>query len=406
MDITFRPVSVDELEMFSRVQSLGFGFDYSPERVVQRRRTFEAERSLVALDGTTPVGTTGAFTFEMTVPGGVAPVAGVTSVSVIPTHRRRGILTSLMRDQLVDVRERGEPLAALWASESGIYARFGYGLAADTVDLEIERTRTALCDAPESPGTVRLVSQEEALARWPALYERVRLVHPGFFARSETWWDARILSDFEWMRDGATSHFRPEYVEDGEVRGYAVYRIRGDWPHGIPKRTVEVLELMGETPAANAALWRYIFGVDLVEYISAQLRSADEPLYAMLADSRRLQRIPRDGLWVRVVDVPAALTARRYASSGAITLEVRDSFVGLAEGRFALEGGPEGALCKPTDREPEVTLSATDLGALYMGAQSAVTLGMAGRVQGSLEALRQLDALFRWTPTAWCPEIF
>lgn len=312
----------------------------------------------------------------------------------------------MMTRQLGEVRERGEALAALWASESPIYGRFGYGLSSQNADMTIAREWTDLRDAPPSSGRVHLVTTDDASARWPAVHERIRRAHTGFYSHTRAWWDDRVLFDPEFTRGGATAKFMAEYREGGDVLGFVVYRISGTWKDWLPDRTLEVLLLMAETPAAYAALWQYVFGVDLIARIEARERSVEEPLYWMVTDPRRIERRVHDALWVRIVDVPSALAARRYAATGRLVIEVRDELLDGVGGRFLLEGGPDGAMCKPVSREPEVRMGIRELGALYMGAHSSMPLQTAGRIEGDAAKLRALDAMFRWSPAAWCPEVF
>jgi predicted acetyltransferase len=335
------------------------------------------------------------------------PTAGVTWVSVKPTHRRRGILGQMMRRQLSDVRERGESIATLWASESIIYGRFGYGLAADTVELEIERTRTAINHEPPSSGRVRFIDRDQALASWPAIYDAVRAAHPGLHSRTEAWWKDKALPEQDRQGGGGFSgRFFVQYEEEGRPLGYVRYRVRGGGENGLANGTLAVQELMAATDGAYAALWRYVFGVDLVGTIVARLRRSDEPLRYMLADPRRLLRRPGDSLWVRLVDPVVALEARRYAAEGRVVLDVRDTFCPWVEGRFELEGGPDGARCRASQAEPDLTLTAADLGAAYLGGARFSTLSRAGRVEGDVKALRRADTMFSWEPPPWCPEVF
>jgi predicted acetyltransferase len=365
----------------------------------------EFDRTLAAFEGDEIVGTTGIFTFDTTTPGGALATAGVTWVGVRPTHRRQGILTQIMRRQLSDVHERDEPIATLWASESGIYGRFGYGLAADGLDLEIAREHTKLARAPESCGRCRIVDAQEALRAWPKVYERILPTVPGLNSRNETWWQRKSLSSFEFGRP-IGQRFLVQYEEDGEVLGFARYRVKGESELGVPHGTVIVQELMASTDSAYAALWQYMFGVDLMSTIHGNLRRVDEPLFWMLADPRRLVRRSHDTLWVRVLDVAKALEGRRYAAEGTVVLDVRDSFCPWVEGRYELEGGAEGARCRPSKGEADVTLSAPDLGAALLGGVSLRTLQRAGRVQGDAAALARADAMFSWDPAPWCPEVF
>ena len=189
------------------------------------------------------------------------------------------------------------------------------------------------------------------------------------------------------------------YESDGRVDGYVRYRTKDG--------TLIVMELMSVTDAAHAALWRFSFDVDLMASTEAWARPVDDPLPWMLADPRRLKRTPMDGLWVRLVDVPGALSGRTYSVSGRVVLGVRDSFCAWNEGRYELEGGPEGARCRPTDAEPDVELSAADLAATYLGAVSFTTMSHAGRVEErTAGALRLADAMFATELKPWCPFSF
>ena len=405
MSIDIRPIGPEELEAFAAAEAVGFGHEVRPDQIEYLRDLCELDRTLAAFDQGEIVATTGAYSLSLTVPGGALPTAGVDWVAVKPTHRRQGIVTDIMRRQLIDVHERGEPLAGLWASESIIYGRFGYGMATEGVHIRIDRARTALADAEPACGRSRLVSREEALSSWPAVYDRVLPVQPGMVVRTEQWWKDNVLRDVDMPRGGYSARFYVQYEEDGGPQGYACYRIKRERESGFQEGTLWVQELMAATDAAYAALWQYLFGVDLIATIEAWSRPVDEPLLWMLADPRRLVRRPSDSLWVRIVDVTSALEGRRYASSGRVILDVRDQLCPWNEGRYELEAGPDGARCLPSDAEPDVVLSAADLGAVYLGGARLQTLRRAGRVQGDWEKLRQADAMFSWHPLPWCPEV-
>jgi predicted acetyltransferase len=401
-----RPIEPGELEAFTAAMGTAFGFDATPKILEQWRGVGELDRSLAVFDGAEIVGTAGIFSYRLTVPGAVLPMAGVTWVSVKPTHRRQGALTKMMHRQLFDIHEREEPLAGLWASESIIYDRYGYGTAAEGVELRIERTRTALARRGSPRGRTRLVSREEALESWPAVYDRVLATQPGMFSRSESWWKYHTLRESAGQPGRSSGSFYVQYDEDGRALGYARYRIRQDQQAGSPNGTLLVLELMPSTDTAYAALWNYLFGVDLIGMIEAYQRPVDEPLLWMLADPRRLQRRPWDSLWVRLVDVAPALEGRRYAASGRLVFEVQDEFCPWNGGRYELEAGPDGARCRRSDAEPDVVLDAADLGSVYLGGVRFLTLRRAGRLQGEAKALKQADAMFAWDPLPWCPEVF
>ena len=371
------------------------------------RPLIEFDRGIVARDGDELVGRTQAISFSMSVPGGELPTAGVTGVTVSPTHRRRGILTELMRRQLDDIHERGEPLAALWSSETLIYGRFGYGLAAQSDRASIDRRHTEFrAEVPEAPGEVRFVDSDAALERWPPLYERLRESRPGMMNRIPGHWSAFIIPRAEKPEGGFSRRQYVEYSGAGGPEGYAIYAVKSDWPEGVPRGTVRVHELVAKSPAVEATLWRYLFGIDLVETIEAGNRPPDDPLLWMLADLRHLRRLRGDTIWLRILDVPKALEGRSYLPDGRLVLNVSDPFGPWAAGRFELtvEGG--NASCRPTTAEPDVTLGAEDLAAVYLGGVVPSVLARAGRIQGSPEALQLADTLFAWHTAPWCADQF
>ncbi|MCH8025760.1 MAG: GNAT family N-acetyltransferase [Chloroflexi bacterium] len=406
MSIAIRPITPEEFEPFTNSMAVGFGSPVAKPKFTEGQQALcEYDRTLAAFDGGEIVGTAGIFSFDMTVPGGSLPTAGVTWITVKPTHRRRGVLSGMMRQQLSDVRDRGEPFAALWASESVIYGRFGYGLAAGGVDLKIDRTRTTLASRPPVCGQTRLIDRDEALKSYPAVYDRVRVEQPGMYTRSETWWQSHSLPERD--SGGAFSQrFFVLHEVDGEAQGYARYRIRGDNQDGVPNGTLAVQELMAATDEAYAGLWSYLFGVDLIAEIRAHRRRSDEPLLWMLADPRRLVRHPHDSLWLRIVDVIPALEGRSYAAEGRVVFQVEDEFCGWTAGTYELEAGPDGARCQTAAAEPELALSIADLSAALLGGVRLSTLRHAGRVRGDDAAIRLADALFAWEPLPWCPEVF
>jgi predicted acetyltransferase len=312
-----------------------------------------------------------------------------------------------MRRQLDDVHDRGEVIAGLWASESGIYGRFGYGPAAGTVDLSIDRARSEFTHQPQRSGRLSLVDKEQALELMPPVYDRIRQGWPGLWGRNQAWWK-HLHADLEAWREGASALFFVLHEsEAGQPDGYVVYRVKHDWSSAEPSSTLRVRELMAESPEAYAALWRFCLDVDLIAKIEAWPRPEDEPLVYLLADPRRLHRKVFDGLWIRLVDAPVALARRRYATEGTLVLDVRDAFCPWNEGRYELEGGPEGAQCRPTGREPDLVLDAADLGASYLGGTRLQTLARAGRVHEERPgALSRADAMLGWDPLPWCPTVF
>lgn len=415
-----RTAAPDDVRAYFAPLMVAFADELTDAAFEDWRRTLEPDRLIAAFDGDVPIGTAGAYTFRMTVPGGEVPAAGVTLVGVEPGHRRRGVLRAMMRHQLDDVRARGEPVAILWASEAAIYQRFGYGLGTLSGSFEIDRGRTAWLRAAEPEGRMRLVGVDEALRTFPAVYERVRAVTPGALTRTVEWWRWGPLHDAEHMRrGGAGPKFRYLYEVDGLAEGYAIYRPKGDWDERGPKGKVEVVEVMTTTPRAVRAVWTFLFGVDLMRSISAERQPVLHPLQLALADPRALGLVAGDGIWVRLVDLPAALAARRYATAGEVVLDVTDAFCPWNAGRWRLAAAAAGdpgvagdpgavvATIERTDAPADLAVDVADLGAAYLGAFRLSELARAGRVEELVPgALRRADALFASDRAPWCVTMF
>jgi predicted acetyltransferase len=390
---------------------IAFGEELTDAEFDDWRHTLEPDRLIAAFDGDTPIATAGAVTFRLTVPGGEVGAAGVTAVGVEPGHRRQGVLRSLMRHQLDDVRARGEPLAILWASEGPIYQRFGYGLGAMSASFEIDRERTAWLRPWEPQGRMRLVDAAEALATFPPVYERMRAVTPGALSRTEDWWRWGIVHDAEHMRHGASPKYRYLYESDGAAEGYAIYRVKGDWDERGPRGQVLVVEALAATPRAERAVWGFLFGVDLTRSVKAGRVPFPHPLQLELADPRALGLTVGDGLWVRLVDLPAALAARRYGAADVLVLDVADAFCPWNAGRWRLAaGGAAGsaaATVERTDDPADLGLDVADLGAAYLGAFRPSELARAGRVlERTPGALRRADLLFAAERAPFCGTMF
>lgn len=407
MAIEFRPITKQEAEPFFEANRISFGAPFDPALLEGIEAVSDYARSMGAFDGNEVVGTAGSYSFELTVPGNSLPIAGVTWVGVKATHRRRGVLTGMMRRQLDLVHEWGEPIAALWASEAPIYGRFGYGCAAEGSEISIDRAHSALRHVVPWTGRTRYVSRDEALADWPGVYERVRREQPGMISRSEAWWSRRILPEEERPHAPYGQSFRVTYSEDGRAEGYVKYRVHEKWDRGCPASDLLVVELVAASDAAYSALWSFVFSVDLIGTIKMEQARAEEPLIYMLEDPRRLERTMQDTLYVRLVDVAKALEARRYASEGRLAIAVRDKFCGWNAGTYVLEGGLAGATCRRDDSaRPDITLDAETLGAAYLGGIRFQALAHAGRVEGPPEALHRADAMFTWSRLPYIGEIF
>jgi len=406
-----RTATPETVRAFLAPLVIAFGEELTDAEFDDWRRTLEPDRLVAAFDGERPVASAAAFTFRLTVPGGEVAAAGVTAVGVEPGHRRQGLLRSLMRQQLDDVRQRGEPVAVLWASESAIYQRFGYGLGTLSGSFEIERERTAWLRAWEPEGRMRLVDEAEALATFPPVYERMRAVTPGALTRTEDWWRWGTLRDAEYSRRGASPKFRYLYEVGGAAEGYAIYRVKTDWDDRGPKGQVLVVEAMASTPRAERAVWSFLFGVDLMRSTKAGRVQVPHPLLLELADPRALGFTTGDGLWVRLVDLPTALAARRYGAAGTLVLEVADAFCPWNAGRWRLaaagEPGDAVATLERTDAPADVSLDVADLAAAYLGAFRPSDLARADRVEELVPgALRRADLLFAADRTPWCATMF
>jgi predicted acetyltransferase len=398
-DFVLRPVTSDELPGFTRTDLTAFGERTEPARLELDWTSLELDRTLAAFDGDEIVGTGRLFSFELTMPGGrLLPAAAVSWIAVLPTHRRRGILTAIKGQQLDDAAERDEPLAMLYASEPGIYRRFGYGIATSWMSVSIERRYSDFLRQVPG-GRVRLVEEDAARKLFPEIFDRARRVQPGAVQRVDAWWP----DQFFWPEPGekGTWFYCVYESPEGALDGYAAYRFEARWENG-PQGTLHVSDLVTVTPAARAVLWRYLLDVDLVETITAWVVPVDEPLRWLLRESRRMQ-VPRmgEGLWVRVLDAPAALSARTYAAAGRLVFDVVDEFRpgGGAAGRVALDGGPDGADARRTGDAPDLVLDVAELGGILLGGVRPSSLARAGLVEERTPgALAVADAMFAVEP--------
>jgi predicted acetyltransferase len=421
-----RPVSAEEFDAFNTVDL--HAFHGSPPSAEDRELIvshLEFDRTLAAFDGATPVGTAGAYSFQLTVPGHqTLPAAGVTWVSVLPSHRRRGVLRSIMRRQLADVRERGEPLAVLWASESVLYSRYGYGRAMWHADFTLYRGEgTLLRTAPAALDGLRLRLAEPlvALPELAKVYDAVLPSRPGFIARNEAWWRREVYDPPE-RRQGTSPLHCLLAEDDSGPRGYALYSAVGRWDRetSLPDGLLTVRELVATDAAASAALAADLLSRDLTTEFRVRARPVDDPLLYQLADPRRARPRLKDALWVRIIDVPGALARRRYSAPADVVLEVRDDLLPSNAGRWRLTtlsavpgavpgGGGLEASCVPASAgsAADVTLDVTSLGAAYLGGTSLGALAGAGLVtEGRAGAVRELSVALSWDPAPWCPVNF
>jgi predicted acetyltransferase len=378
-----------------------FGPPLDEARIERFAKVLPFERMHAAWEDGRVVGGAGAFAFDLSVPGGVLPCAGVTVVGVYPTHRRRGALRAMMDEQLRSVHERGEPIAALWASEETIYGRFGYGLAAWCGEIKLPREWAAFARPFERRGSTRLVSAEDAATLFPPIWTSLMERRTGVFQRTKDWWELRRL---RMPDEEAANPKRFVVLElDGEPQAYAIYRQFPSWAEGSTTARLEVSEVVAATPEAEAEMWRYVLDIDWYATLESYLLPPDHPLFLLLANPRRMKFRMGDSLWVRVVDVGAALSGRAYTGDGSVVFEVRDAVCSWNDGRWKLEGGS----AERTDAAAELALDVEALGSAYLGAVSFAQLEAAGRVEELVDgAVGRADSLFGWRPLPWCPEIF
>ncbi|MGC5033155.1 GNAT family N-acetyltransferase [Micromonospora sp. DT229] len=399
-----RPEDFDEM---GRLLNLLFHHGLEPEAHETERMIFEPERALLVRDGPEVVGTAAAFTRALGVPGGEVAAAHVSMVGVAPTHRRRGLLTTLMRRQLTEIHEAGrEPVAVLWASEGRIYPRFGYGLAAQRLQLSGNTLELRLPPPTADEGRLRLDSPVDRLPDLSRVYDRVRATRPGWSARDDRWW-RYVLLDPQAQRGGATErrvvlHEGPEGID-----GYGLFRTRADWDGTGPKCQTTVDEVVATSVAGYRAIWRMLLSIDLTRQVTCLRAAVDEPLLRMVDEPRRLSPTLVDALWVRVVDVPGALSARRYATDIDVVIEVTDDLLPANTGRWRLKGGPTAASCVPVTDPADLACDVSCLGELFLGGARLIALADAGRLRELRPgALASADPAFGWHRAPSALEVF
>ena len=402
MTIEIRAPAEDELRAAMEAAESAFGEEVEDEAWEREQKILPASRALAAFDGGRPVGLAAAYAFDLTIPGGQLPCAGVTWVGVLPSHRRRGILRDFMRQQLADVQGWGEPVAALWASESPIYGRFGYGLAAPGLYAKSDRARFVLRDDRGPEASIRLVDAEEAYRIFPAIYERVRPARPGMLTRSETWWKELRLADPKSWRRGASQKFYAVVEVDGTAEGYATYRVKSEWEDAMPKGEVRAIDVVATTTRAAREIWRFLHNIDLTVRVEVHSLDPASPLLLAVSDIRALGLKLADGLWLRLVDLDAALKARSYKPGESIVLEVTDELCPWNAGRYRV-GDDAGR----TEDTADLALDTADLAAAYLGGFDFHRLVHSGRAEERREgAAEAATVLFRTDLPPHCPEVF
>ena|ERR1051326_1179717 len=414
MSVVVRPIDDDELVEWVAAMLMAFHVNRSAEDEARYRRDVRGQdysRSLAAFDERGKiVGTYFSFATQLSLPGADAcvPTNAVTSVSVLPTHHRRGLLRQMLTADLAAARQRGEAASVLIAAEYPIYGRFGFGPATEQVDYRLETEHADF--VRQAPGSVELVSPEAMRQIAPAIFDQVRRTWPGQIDRQPARWDQRLgLRPAPWREPKDVLRCAAYTGPNSQTpTGYVLYHAHGDWRDRVPSGRVEVDELMALDGDAYLGLWRYCAEIDLVAEVTAELRRAHEPLSWLLANPRRaLHEVSHsDFLWLRALDTPRLLEARRYAAAERLVLEVDDP-LGLSGGRFALEGGPDGALCRATTHTADVRLPMMALGAVVLGGSDLAAVATAGLVEEHTpHSLERAARLFHWPTDAWCSTFF
>jgi len=403
MPLELRAITDNEAEAFRDCLMQTFGHDEAdadPGGAARQRVLIAPGQAWGAFDRGAIVGTAATFDHVLGMPGGDSlRMAGLTMVTVRPTHRRRGILRSLMQLHLDDAKQRGYPISGLWASEAAIYGRFGYGIAAYGDALEIKQAHALEVAVDGAPDDLAQVDELAARALLPDIYERATAQRPGALRRSEVWWRERRFLEVPFMRGGASRRRHVVARRGDACVGYVAYRQRPGFVGGVPSGKAEIIELVGLDARAEASLWRYMLALDLHPHVTWGNAPVDDPLPWLVDDARRISRSPSDTLWLRVEDVPATLAARRFAADGALRFAVDDATWQLVvrEGRGQTE---------PTTQAPELRLSRTLLGTALLGGTSLTRLARAGRLTGDAAAIARADQMFVSAIAPWCPEVF
>jgi predicted acetyltransferase len=403
MPVEIRTITDEEIAAFrdSMVGTFGDDTDGDPGGPERTRATVDRSQAWAAFDRGQIVATAGTFNLAIGVPGGgTLPMAGLTMVSVKPTHRRRGILRELMARHLDDARARSYAISGLWASEAGIYGRFGYGIAAECYAVEIARADSLTVALGAELDELEWIDEARARQVLPGIYARATANRPGALRRSEVWWRERRFLEAAFVRNGASKRRHVLARRGDEIVGYVVYRQRSGYTEGVFTGTCEINELFAIDTRAEATLWKFALAMDLFPTVTWWNMPVDDVLPYLVNDPRRVRRRITDNMWLRIEDVPTSLAARRYPADGGL--------------RFAIDGTTSWELtvddgrghCVASSRAPDLRFDRQTLGALYLGGVSAVRLARAGLIHGDLAAIATADRLFASPVAPWCPEIF
>lgn len=402
MPVTVRAIAADELSQFTRVNLAGFGERVDPwhrwwfeTRVVPRR-------TAAAFDAAHMVGSSAWFPVQLAVPGTIGEAGAISAVTVLPTHRRQGILREMMSSLLAGMRAEGVAIAALQASEGGIYSRFGFGPAARSVEIAVERPRNELIGSGWV-GRRTLLTPTEALEVLPAVHGRLLATRPGGVARDDETWSHMLSADDPHLGRGEGPLQILVHQTASAADGYALYRVSGTHGHGLRQGTLRIAEMVATTPEASRELWRHCLEVDLVDRVEARgfaARPLDDPLFWLAQDPQAIEAKLIWTVWILLLDVPAALEQRGYLTDGSLVIQLRRPTG--AEDRIHLRVVAGKAQCTPTSNSPDLSLSLSDLSSAYLGNPSLAAKARAGIVtELTPGAARAADELLAWDPPPW-----
>ncbi len=403
MTVALRAITEDEVAAFRSATMTTFGDDHEsdPGGPARMRALLPLSQCWAAFDGATIVATAATIDHVVVLPGGgTLPMAGLTSVIVRPTHRRRGLLRQLIGIHLDDARRRGVAISGLWSSDASIYRRFGYGVAAEGDHLEVTDARTVGLGPARELDDTEWADEPRARAELPAIYAAAITSRPGALLRSEVWWRERRFLESPYMRAGASLRRHVLARRGDRLVGYLAFRQRPAWNHDVAAGKIEIIELIGIDARAEATLWRFALQIDLFPNVCWDHAPIDDVLAWTVADGRQVKRRRVDGLWIRIDDVATALSARSYAADGELRFSVED--VGFS---LVVEGG-RAMRCAPSTENTELVVSRPALATLLLGGVPASRLARADLVAGSPGALARADRMFSSVIAPWCPELF
>lgn len=410
MSVEIRVCPPDRFVELLKTSEIGFSEDLPDDMIGRVECVADKERWWAPFDGDRMVGSGGIFTMRLKVPGGELPAGGITFVTVLPSHRRRGLMSGMMRLMIDDCRKRGEPLAMLWAAEGAIYQRFGFGQATSSFNLEAEVRAISFTREWPREGACRLLPAGEGLGLVMPVYEAAKSGRSGFIGRTPDWW-VGVLPLAEKDAKGGEARRLVVYESEAGPEAYAVYKTKSEWNVRGPGGTLTVEEAIGCTPRGTREIWRYLLEVDLVRTLKTQRMPADHPLFTLVAEPRRLGTTVGDGLWLRIVDVKAALEGRTYGldgnGAGRLTLDLRDEYCPWNAGRWLIHADGGRATVSRVEGDADLSLDANDLAAMFLGGTSAAALADSGRVaQLRPGGLSTADSLFATSLKPWCPQEF